>query len=624
MQKILSGNEAVAQAALVSGAKVITGYPGTPSSEVISSLLKRRDLKDRKIEWSTNEKVAFEIAAAAAWAGQRAMCTMKMSGLNVAYDSVIGVAYSGCNGGLVIYVTDDPGVTTGMCEQDSRGFALMSDMVMLEPANVQESYDLVKEAFLISEAIQTPVFVRSVTNVAQAYSSVEVSETALSPERPLSLEKDISRFTKAGPVICTNQHKRLIASLTWAEVLIEEKKLNKMSLDGPVGGLGVISSGVVNSYVPEAAYLAQKYGLDVGDFSVLRLSASVPLPKKKLQSMILHCDTLLVLEELEPHVEREVYIEAFKLQKDLRIIGKENEGVLSRFGEYNAAVCAMGFFAALGKEQPPELMTDDQTAEKLCAMRPITTCAGCPHRGTFMSINKALRSLGYKREEVMICGDIGCTILGMNPPFNTLWTELSMGASIAQAQGFVYSGVKTPVIAMIGDSTFFHAGLPALANAVQQGTDMTIVIMDNGWTAMTGMQVNPASAQAYQNPGGKQIDVEKVVRGLGVDQLWVVDPYELLETTEAMVQALKSSGVKVVLCRRECAIQAARRQVKHFEMAVEPDHCSFCKICINITGCAALTIGKNAIEIDPMQCNGCGICSYVCPTSAISKQGGQI
>jgi indolepyruvate ferredoxin oxidoreductase alpha subunit len=238
-KKMVLANEAVALAALRAGVKVVTGYPGTPSSEVIGSLLKMKNLDGTKVEWSTNEKVAFEVAAGASWAGHRAMCTMKMSGLNVAYDSIIGVAYSGCVGGLVIYVTDDPGVTTGMAEQDTRGFALMSDMPMLEPGSVEESYELTKFAFELSEAIQSPVFVRSVTNVAQSHGIVDVEERVL-PDGPKPLpEKNISKYTKAGAAICMAQHRRLIESLAKAAQVIEEKGLNKLSLAPEKGGVGM-------------------------------------------------------------------------------------------------------------------------------------------------------------------------------------------------------------------------------------------------------------------------------------------------------------------------------------------------------------------------------------------------
>lgn len=220
----------------------------------------------------------------------------------------------------------------------------------------------------------------------------------------------------------------------------------------------------------------------------------------------------------------------------------------------------------------------------------------------------------------MITGDIGCTILGMNPPYHTLWTELSMGASVPLAQGYIHSGVKTPVIATIGDSTFFHAGIPGLINAIQQNLDMTVVIMDNGWTAMTGMQVNPGTGIDFQRDGYRQIDIYEVVKGLGVDFVKVVDPYDLAESTAVMEEAIKTKGTSVVISRRECAIQANRRKIVYNKVEVNADACTLCKACINISGCPAITLGEKAIDIDPAQCNGCGICSQLCKFGAIKKE----
>ncbi|MGI6684199.1 MAG: thiamine pyrophosphate-dependent enzyme [Bacillota bacterium] len=620
-KKMVHANEAVALAALRAGVKVVTGYPGTPSSEVIMGLLKMKNLEGTEVEWSTNEKVAFEVAAAAAWAGHRAMCTMKMSGLNVAYDSVIGVAYSGCTGGLVIYVTDDPGVTTGMAEQDSRGFALMSDMPMLEPGSVEESYELTKFAFELSEAIKSPVFVRSVTNVSQSHGVVDVEERVL-PDGPKPLfEKNISKYTKAGAAICMDQHRELIESLAKAGKVIEEKGLNKLNLAPKKGGLGIISVGVVNGYLEEGLEIANKFALNLKseDISTLKLVNTVPFPAKEVGAVLDHCDTVLVLEELEPHLEKAVYLAAYKKGLKVKIVGKE-DGTLSRIGSYDATHVAKGLFSALGHPIPEGLVRDFGEAEKKAAARPITTCAGCPHRGTFMSINKAIKNLKLKKEEVMVTGDIGCTILGINAPFHTLWTEVAMGASIPLAQGFVYSGLETPVIATIGDSTFFHAGIPGLINAIQHGINLTVIIMDNGWTAMTGMQVNPGTNSDFQKPGYQQLDLAKVVSGLGVKNLFVVDPYDYKATTEAIEKALTMPGVKVVMPRRECAIQANRRKVKYSNISVDQEKCNTCKLCINITGCPAITLGEESIIIDHAQCNGCGLCAQVCNRSAIVRE----
>ena len=288
------------------------------------------------------------------------------------------------------------------------------------------------------------------------------------------------------------------------------------------------------------------------------------MPVEQVQALLRHCGTILVLEELEPYVERGVYVEAQRLGWEGAILGKLS-GLYERVGEYGVRHVVQGIAAATGLSIPADLFRSQTEAEKLAAARPITVCAGCPHRGTFMAINQAVRRAGFKKDEVMVTGDIGCTILGMNPPFNTVWNEVSMGASIGMAQGFVYSGVKAPVIATIGDSTFWHAGIPSLVNAVQHQVPLTLIIMDNGWTSMTGMQTNPSTCSQFQQSGSAQLDIARIIPALGIDQFWMVDPFDLDATAKTIQDALKLPGVKVVLARQECAIPAAaaaRRRVK--------------------------------------------------------------
>lgn len=618
-KKFVSGNEAIAYGALSAGAKVVSGYPGTPSTEVITTLLNMNDIEETKVEWSVNEKVAFEVAAGAALNGYRAMCTMKMSGLNVAYDSLIGIAYSGCTGGLVIYVADDPGVSAGMCEQDTRGFAIMSDMPMLEPATVQESYDLTKYAFELSEKIQSPVFLRSVTSVSQSHTVAEIGERVLPPEGKPLFTKDIDKYTKAGAVLCMDQHMRLIESLNMAEEKIEADGLNELNLAGPEGGVGIISVGVVNTYIDEAFEKVKDKGIDVENISTLKLRHTLPYAENKILEMIKHCSKIIIAEELEPHLENKVYLEAYKLNKQITILGK-NDGTYKRIGYYDSTHIIEGLFKAFEMEIPDCMKKKDIQSQKLCAARPITVCAGCPHRGTYLSINAALKNLKMKKDEVLVTGDIGCTILGVNPPFDTLWTEVAMGASIPLAQGFSYGGTKNPVIATIGDSTFFHAGMPGLVNALQHNINMTVIIMDNGWTGMTGMQINPGTELECQKPGWKQLDIEKVIEGLQVPDVHVVDPYNLAQTTEAIEKAVKYEGVSVVLSRRQCAIQAGRRKIKYTKMIFDADKCKNCKQCISVTGCPAIGLKDGKIEIDYGQCNGCGICTQVCKFDALKKE----
>ncbi len=614
--KILTGNEALALGALRAGVKVVTGYPGTPSTGALSSLLKM-DLPDRHVEWSTNEKVAFEIAAGAAWAGHRALCTMKMSGVNVAYDALASIAYSGTNGGLVVYVADDPGVSAGMCEQDSRGFALMSDLPILEPASVAEAYEMMPFAFDLSEKTGTVVFVRLVTALANSHAAVSVEEPVPPAEREPILERDISKYTKAGSLICLNQHRELIVRLEKSAEIIDEFGLNQLHLADQAGGLGIVAAGVVNSYLDEAFKVAAEYGLDRETVSVLGVRASHPFPAVPVKKLLAHCQTVLVLEELEPYLEKGVIVEAYQLGYQGRILGKL-DGPLGRVGEYGLSQVVEGLAAALNLSIPQDLFQGMIQAETLAAARPITVCAGCPHRGTYLAINQALRKLRYKKDEVMVTGDIGCTILGMNPPFDTVWNEVSMGTSISLAQGYVHGGVKTPVIATIGDSTFFHGGIPGLINAVQHQVPLTLIIMDNGWTAMTGMQVNPGTADAFQFDG-QRVDIAKIIPALGVEHFFEMDPFDLDESTATIKEALTLPGVKVVLVREECTIQAMRFGKLAGTVQVDAEKCNLCKLCIIKTGCLAIDmdIDADTIVIDPDLCYGCGLCAATCNRDAI-------
>jgi indolepyruvate ferredoxin oxidoreductase alpha subunit len=616
--RILTGNEAVALGALRAGVKVVTGYPGTPSTGALESLLKM-DLPGRHVEWSTNEKVAFEIAAGAAWAGQRSMATMKMSGVNVAYDSLISIAYSGVNGGLVVYVADDPGVSAGMCEQDSRGFALMSDLPVLEPATVAEAYQLTPLAFELSEGAGTPVFLRLVTALSNSHAPVQVEEPAPPAEREPLLERDIAKYTKAGARICLDQHRDLIGRLDRAAELIDRIGLNRLRLSAKAGGLGIVAAGVVASYLAEGLEMASEYGLDPEAVSTLEVKSSHPFPRAQAAKLLDHCGTALVLEELEPYLERETLILARQQGFSGRVVGKL-DGALSRVGEYGVSQVVEGVAAALGLSIPSGRLHSPIHLETLAARRPITVCAGCPHRGTYLAINRALQKLRLKKDQVMVTGDIGCTILGMNPPFDTVWNEVSMGASISLAQGYVHAGVQTPVIATIGDSTFFHGGIPGLINAVQHQVSLTLIIMDNGWTAMTGMQVNPGTAEFFQGAGGARVDIAAIIPALGVEHFWTIDPFDLEGATEVIKEALQLPGVKVVLSRQECAIQAMRQGKTAGVVRVEAEACNLCKLCIIATGCPAIEMGEEAIVIDPNLCYGCGLCAAICNRGAIVEE----
>ncbi len=657
MKRILTGNEAVALGALRAGVRVVTGYPGTPSTEALASLLSQ-DLPGRYVEWSTNEKVAFEIAAGAAWAGRRALVTMKMSGLNVAYDAVVSIAYSGTNAGLVVYVADDPGVSAGMPEQDTRGFALMTDAPMLEPSSIEEACRFTQIAFELSEAIGGLVFLRLTTAVALTHAIVDAEAPPdLPPASPVILERNIARYTKAGAAICLGQHQALLERLEAARGFLHEHGLHHLHL-GKKGGLGITVVGAPAAYLDEALAAA---GLESDEVSVLRAASTVPFPTDEVEALLRHCGALLILEELEPHFERQLLIDARRVGFAGRVVGKL-DGTLSRSGEYGVAEIVSGLAPVgartagshLTRERPKAVLQAEQLAAArpitvcagagrrcegdltgepsgaavsetvlpstdLAAPRPITVCSGCPHRGTYMAIEAAIRKAGYKKDEAMVTGDIGCTILGMNPPFDLLWNEVSMGSSVSLAQGYVHAGIKTPVIATIGDSTFFHGGIPGVLNAVQHRVPLVVVVMDNGWTGMTGMQVNPGTAETEQK-GGRRIDLAELIPALGVDRFAISDPYDLAATTAILTEFLKeSAGVHILLARRECAIQTRRRGASGGTIQLDAAKCVLCKQCLRVTGCPSLSLADGVIRVDAGLCNGCGLCAAVCPTHALGR-----
>jgi len=640
MSRLLSGNQAIAYAALEEGVALVTGYPGTPSTEALTEIehLARRGEPSPYVEWSVNEKVAFELAAGAAWAGKRALVTMKMSGANVALDAIIGVAHSGVTGGLVVYVADDPGVEAGMPEQDSRLLAQLCGLPLLDPSDPAAAYRLTRYAFGLSERIGLPVLLRSVTSVAHARAPVDSTMRWRPLDRPAAFSRDISRYTKAGSLICLLQHRENLARLAKAEEAFRADGINTLtagSVAGP-GGFGVIGAGVVNAYLAEALAEREAAGQPVP--AGLYLEAVLPLEEGKVRELLHSCRTVTVFEELEPVVEREVRSLATRLGWQGRILGKL-DGVLPRVGRYTrreilAGLAALDAPAAAQGAAPwtvaaPEAplarasTPSSNTPPSVMVKHPITFCAGCPHRGTYLALNRALKALKLPKEEVVVTGDIGCTILGMNAPISSCWTELAMGSSLGLAQGFQRAGLREPLVATIGDSTFFHAGIPALVNAVQHATPLVLIILDNGWTSMTGFQVNPGSDVGFQAAGSRRVSIEAVVRAMGVDFLERLDPFDQPAAIEVMKNAIQAAGVRVVIAQRECALTVARRVKERELYRIDAGICTFCRACLRETGCPALhmtrTGDKEHMAIDEGLCTGCGLCATCCKFDAIHE-----
>ena len=621
MRKLLTGNEAIAEGIIESEVEVVTGYPGTPSTEVILTLLPQKEELGMHIEWSTNEKVAFEIAAGAAWVGKRALVTMKMSGVNVAADSLASIAYSGCTGGLVIFVADDPGVSAGMPEEDSRYYAKSMVVPMLDLASQQECLDYVKLAFEISEKIGGPVFLRSTTDISHVTSDVKTGKKSKLEKREAHFERNIAKYTKAGAAWCMAQHQDALNRLAEASKICDSYitesgiKVNETHFEDD-NKHGVIYAGAVEGNFREAL---KRYNLKL---SWLKIGMVHPLPEERIEKFLEKIDRVLILEELDPLVEAEVMRIAYLFNKKVEVLGKFDK-TLSIIGNYsfkkikNALEVLLK--AKLESEQDPKIL---EGAEELEVKRPTSFCIGCPHRGTYFALNKAIKNLKYKKDEMIITGDIGCTILGMSKPFESCWTEVAMGASIGLAQGFKWAGIKKPVIATIGDSTFFHAGIPPLINAVYHKVPLTVIILDNGWTAMTGFEENPGTIHLNGVTHTKRVDIVEICQGCGVEDIQIIDPYQGEKATDVIMKAIEYPGVSVVVSRRECALQAKRRKIKFPRRKVNIDQCTGCRICLNSLACPAMVFhpkdanSKAYMEITPA-CFGCGLCELTCPTGAI-------
>jgi indolepyruvate ferredoxin oxidoreductase alpha subunit len=604
------GNEAAARGAIEAGVLVAIGYPGTPSTEVIETLAHRAAETGMLVEWAVNEKVAFDIATGVAYGGARCLCTMKSAGINVASDSIVSVAYGDLVAGLVIYVADDPGLHAGMEEQDSRLFAVTSLLPMIDVSDSQDTKDAIVNAFEYSEKEKIPVMVRTTSRVAHGKSSVKYGEVQIVEKKP-HLERDISVYTRASPVWCKTQHENLNNK---TEALKSSLEADHCQLDiKPNHTYGVIASGISWNYLRDVLSNA-----DI-DVATLKAGSVNPLPSNLIEKLIDQVDHLLVLEELEPYIELRVKAMIADSSRQIRVLGKQ-DGTLPRVGEYDYDLVEKAVNRFMGSDQPrdDDLERNQIDAARLAPRRSLPFCPGCPHRGTYAALNQAIKELGYKQDEVIVTGDIGCTILGMHPPFNSCWTEVSMGASVGLAIGLKYAGNEKPVVATIGDSTFFHAGLPPTVNAAWNDTNIVIAVLDNQITGMTGHQPSPSTGvNAVQKPVNV-IKIENIVRATGVKKIVTVDPFNLEESTEAFKEVIQHKGPSAIILRAPCALVAKRQRLTGKPSIVDPEKCTGCMLCIRNLSCPSMTVLDGKMVIDETTCVACGLCAQVCPFQAIT------
>ncbi|MCJ7514364.1 MAG: indolepyruvate ferredoxin oxidoreductase subunit alpha [Dehalococcoidia bacterium] len=595
MKKLLSGNEAFALGAYHAGVMVASAYPGTPSTEILESIA---GFDEVYAEWSTNEKVAMELGMGAAYAGVRALVSMKQVGLNVASDPFMAASITGINGGLVVIVADDPGVFSTQNEQDTRYYAKLAKVPMLEPSDSQEAYDLMAVAFELSEKFDTPVLVRSSTRISHSKSVVEVNRSRPTSAKPAAFKHDVEKYVMLPvhvrlrrPVV----EERLVKLTAYADTFPGNQIIKGEK------SLGVVSSGVAYQYAREAFPRA----------SFLKLGMTYPLPQKLLHKFAKGVDRLMVVEELDPFLEENI------LAMGIKVIGKE---FIPRIGELNSSIVEEAGYRAGLLPEPPS-----RKASPLEGLpgRPPVLCAGCPHAGMFFVLNtigqrsKLLDARGRseKQGKLIITGDIGCYTLATYPPLRAMDTTACMGAGIGQALGMEKAGVEGKVVAVIGDSTFLHSGITGVVDAVYNKSGVTIIILDNGTTAMTGHQHHPGTGVSAQGKKTNRVELERLIRGVGVEDVKVVNAFDIKALRAAARNSIDSPELSVIIVRGTCSVRLKKRTGYR---AVDTDKCDDCEVCLRI-GCPAIQKLDKQICIDTTLCAGdaCTICEQLCPRKAI-------
>jgi len=598
---LLLGNEAIARGAVEAGAAFATTYPGTPSSEISLNLFQISKETDLYFEYSTNEKVALEVAAGAANAGVRTFCMMKHVGLNVAADPLMTLAYVGVKGGLVILTADDPYMFSSQNEQDNRYYGKLSGLPILEPSSVEESKEMMAEAFALSERLQEPVIFRTTTRINHSTAPVVLGGIQ-KPKPKGHFAKDPMNYVTV-PAVSRKLHARLLERWDQALALAETSPYN--FTEGK-GKFGVICNGVSYGYVSDAVK-----DLNAADrIKVLRIGFSHPLPGKMITDFIRDRDKVLIVEEGEPYLEEGVKAFAQEAGLTLPVKGKARE-LFSRLYELDPATVreriARYFELDYAPNQPVDLGNVPEVPQ-----RPPNLCAGCSHRATYYAVKKAAEGL-----DTVYPTDIGCYTLGFLPPLAMGDFLICMGSSVSSACGFAQA-TDQKVIAFIGDSTFFHSGITGLVNAVFNNHNFTLVILDNSTTAMTGHQPHPGVDMTKQNMEGYgRVSIEDVVRGVGVPHITVIQPFKVKKSIEAVREALEYKGVSVIISREICTLYAkGLKELKPRAFYVS-DKCKNHRNCIQEIACPAFFLEGETVKIDPAACVGCAVCAQICPENAI-------
>ncbi len=653
-KEYLMGNEAIALGALAAGVNVVAGYPGTPSTEVLETVAKRRG-DSTYVEWSVNEKAAMELAAGAAYSGARALVTMKQVGLNVASDPLMSLEYVGVKGGMVVLVADDPGPISSQTEQDTRRFAGFSKLPCFDPSSQEEAYQMVQDAFELSEKYGTPVFLRPTTRICHGYQSLDVKD----PEEyvvhiPEGFIKDSKRwvifprlsFASHQAIVKRNEQLAEAFSAYPGNTVLdlpaedpeklreaEDKILDAGEVKGGPITLGIAASGISYAYALEALEnMPLRHPV-----RLLKIGTPYPFPEQLAREFLQSVDCVLCLEELEPVLEDGLLLTAGRFHIATTILGRYTH-TTAVAGENTRAMVNELLFTYLwqgysrGEDHslivsslnPPRRKSEggEKVQENVpdLPVRPPVLCAGCPHRASFYAVKVAM-----KGKKTVFCGDIGCYTLGNAMPLDMVDTCLCMGAGVNMAQGFGRVEPDTACFAFVGDSTFFASAITGVVNAVYNQANMTLIVLDNSTTAMTGHQPHPGTGQTMMGEIVAKIDMERILRGIGLMVVETVNPLELKKAVDTVARVAAEPGVKAIIFKYPCIAlnsDKAKQLRASGPVRVLPEKCIQCKKCIRELGCPALVVKDGKVAVDETLCTGCGLCRQICPTVAI--EGGDL